>query len=68
VKYAIVGLTALSQSTASRTAGTKVTGYENIVSTNGVGGAGVQFSSCQSRSLDDQGNWPYYSNLNAQDC
>ena len=69
VKYAIIGLASLSQSTDKRTVGTNVTGYENIVSNNAVGGVvGAQISSCQSRSLDDQGNWPYYSNLYAQDC
>ena len=69
VKYAIIGLTSLTQSTEQYTSGsTKRTGVENIVSTNGVFGAGVQFSSCQSRSLDGNANWPYYSNLSAQDC
>jgi hypothetical protein len=69
VKFAIVGLTSLSQSTESYNSGsTNVTGVENIVSTNGLFGWGTQFSSCQSRSLDGNANWVYYSNLYAQDC
>lgn len=69
VKYAIAGLTSLSQSTQSYNSGnTMIHGVENIVSTNGLFGFGAQFSSCQSRSFDGYGHWPYYSNLYAQDC